>query len=309
MYPIFAMVEDENPPAYEPVSLNDDTASFSAEDSERQVGSAPAVIGDKPVTSSIRAINRILKANGGFKANLRGAVCLFAQTVLVAFFSGIFSASLGSFFTPVATLLTSLALVQLSTAWVHIVLTPHSSLPFYRRLPPFKRTFDATWKPVALLWVAMEFIRWVPPVMAAFMGVYIPGIWAFGTVPDSPAGPWEMFWKVLVINCVSFIASIYVTLPPQIILVRVQASLLPEDQTTVIPFDRSFEGTVEPAVVGGKGYATIKDAWSTFSKTAWRRLLILIAKVTAISFAFFLSTGLVMGLQFTIIGKFSHERS
>ena len=309
MYPVFAMVEDENPPAYEPVSLNDDTASFSAEDSERQNGSAPAVIGDKPVTSSIRAISHIVQANGGFKANFRGIVCAFAQFALISTLSNIFSASLGDFFTPIATLLASLALVQLSTAWVHIVLTPHSSSPFWRRLPPFKRTFDATWKPTVMLWAAMEFVRWLPQVMALLMGVYVPGFWTLSKPLPPPEDPKQLVWKMMLINLVTLLASIFATLPPQIILVRVQASLLPEDQDTVIPFDRSFEGTVEPAVVGGSGFVTVKDAWSTFSKAAWRRVLLLLAKVAAISFLFSFATGFIIAIEIVLIARASKTSS
>ncbi|KAJ4151240.1 hypothetical protein LMH87_011953 [Akanthomyces muscarius] len=45
-----------------------------------------------------------------------------------------------------------------------------------RRLPHFKRAFDATWRPILLHWVALEFVRWVPTVLFALLGVHLPEV-------------------------------------------------------------------------------------------------------------------------------------
>ncbi|KND92921.1 hypothetical protein TOPH_02225 [Tolypocladium ophioglossoides CBS 100239] len=276
VYPVFAMVEDENPPAYEPVSLNDDAASLADEPvrSSRKPTDGRA----RTVTSSMRAINRLLLANGGLRANFRGFFCALAQAFMTSVLMGFFTAAFGGLFTPVATLLAALALVQLSTAWVHIVISEPSKRHFWRRLPPFKRTFDATWKPVMLYWFAAEVTRWVPFVLAAILRLELPDF-QLGDRTDVHQLDGAFFGKSAIIVFVSLVCSIFLIIPANIILVRVQASLLPIDEDTIIRFDRSFEGKVEPAVVGGRGYVTMTDAWATFSRAAWRRLLTLYVKI------------------------------
>ncbi|OAA79862.1 hypothetical protein LEL_03348 [Akanthomyces lecanii RCEF 1005] len=53
---------------------------------------------------------------------------------------------------------------------------PVPGVSHFRCLPHFKRAFDATWRPILLHWVALEFVRWVPAVLFALLGVHLPGI-------------------------------------------------------------------------------------------------------------------------------------
>ncbi|KJZ79874.1 hypothetical protein HIM_00588 [Hirsutella minnesotensis 3608] len=280
VYPVFAMVEDENPPAYEPVSLRE-----ALDDDIIRPGSKHSDLDTRTVTSSLRAINRLLKANGGVMANFRGFTCALAQALMTSFLMGLFTMVLGGMFTPVATLLSSLALVQVSAGWVHIVIARPSPLPFWRRLPAFKRTFDATWRAVTLHWLAFEVARWVPFVVAELVGLTVPDLQAAAYGPSKGEVHGVFFAKMAAVFLVTLLGSIVFVVPAKVILVRVQASLLPPDEDTIIPFDRSFEGRVEPAVVDGRGFATMSDAWSTFSKAAWRRLLVLYVKIFGVSVA------------------------
>ncbi|OLN88065.1 hypothetical protein CCHL11_00468 [Colletotrichum chlorophyti] len=294
VYPIFAIIEDENPPAYDPVNLNDEDAAAS--DVVPGVGPIPAkVTGGRPttVTSSLRSINRLLMANGGWRANFRGFFCQLAQTFATFALYGIFSSFLPEILASLATLLAALSLVQLSTAWVHIIITPRSPLHFWSRLPPFKRTFDATARPVVAYWLAQTVATWVPIAVGWAIGLDLPNF-RFGqpsTIEPHAAAP----WKSIVITLITLVFHVLIVIPTHVVLVRVQASLVPEEADTIIPFDRSFEGKVEPRVVGGKGFATMTDAWNTFSRAAWRRLVILYVKVFAVTIAaFFLMAAVVV---------------
>lgn len=288
VYPIFAIVEDENPPAYDPVNLNEDEAADVP--GVGLVPPKPTAGRPTTVTSSLRSINRLLTSNGGWRANFRGFFCMLAQALATAILFGSFSAFLPNVLASLATLLAALSLVQLSTAWVHIIVTPRSPLPFWSRLPPFKRTFDATARPVAAYWLASQVATWVPIAVGWALGLDLPNF-RFGapttTVPGTEPRPSDA-WKSIVITLISLAFHILVVIPAEVVLVRVQASLLPEDADTIIPFDRSFEGKVEPRVVGGKGYATMTQAWATYSRAAWKRLVILYAKIIAVSAAVFL---------------------
>ncbi|KAL7922351.1 hypothetical protein ACQKWADRAFT_293220 [Trichoderma austrokoningii] len=296
IYPVFTIIEDENPPAYEPLP------STVIDDEEANAGAPKPTDGaPRTVTSSLRSINRLLTSYGGFRANFRGFMCLLAQHILsgvVASFFSWFPAK------PFAELLASLIMVQYATAWVHIVISHPSPRRFWRRLPTFKRAFNATWKPIVIYWVATQVHYWIPILLSELIGFDAPSLrrWGSGNVPD---GFSEHKISYMIKAGVYFLLStmlwVVVIIPARVVLVRVQASLLPEDEDPIIPFDRSFDGKVEPAVVGGLGYATVANAWSTFSKAAWRRVVILYAKIfgvivatTVFSWAILIPTGLLL---------------
>lgn len=189
----------------------------------------------------------------------------------------IFTQAISTYFTPIATLLASLTLVQFSTAWVHIVITHPVPISHFRRLPSFKRAFDATWRPVLLNWVAVEIVRWVPTLLFYVLRVTVPEFKDGGRTDVSDVRVADLI-KLVVVAVVYTFVSIALVIPSHVILVRVQASLLPVEDDAIIPFDRSFQGKLEPAVAGGRGYATISEAWSTFSRAGWRRLITLYIK-------------------------------
>ncbi|KAJ4269988.1 hypothetical protein NW762_001661 [Fusarium torreyae] len=273
VFPVLAIVEDEKPPAYDPLPVEPLAAD---DDMPKPAGnpSAPVAGQGIPITSSFRATWRLLRSHGGFRALFRGLPCLIAQAIVTFIISGALSVVL-PFPIVFGSLIGSLLLVQLSTAWVHIVITPASPLSFWRRLPPFKTTFSATWRPVLIYWVATE--------LANFGTVGI--VYLLHLKQGSRVNDANSFGSAIGVLIVAIILQIALQIPAYMILVRVQASLLPADADTIIPFDRSFNGRIEPVVVGGLGYATVRDAWSSFSKTAWRRIVMIHVKVTGISIA------------------------
>jgi hypothetical protein len=293
IYPTLAIIEDENPPAYDPVPTYDPSADAAnaAESNNHATGVTDGK--PRPVTASLRSTSRALASTGGwFRSSFRGLTCLLVQFLATNFLVGIFSAFFPRLLASLAALLASLALVQLSSAWVHIVISPPSHLHFYHRLPSFKRAFDATARPVAVYWLAQEVATVIPMVMAWGLHLYIPNF-THGGHPAVPNWQHHDVLKALAVLVVSVACRFLFVLPAFVVLVRVQASLLPGEVDTIVPFDRSFEGKVEPAVVDGKGYVTMRDAWATFSRAAWKRLVILYAKIYLVSIAI---TALMMAI-------------
>jgi hypothetical protein len=278
VFPVLAIVEDENPPSYQSLAT---TAPVDGDDAEStaEAGPLPTKTDGSPraVTSSLRLTQRLIRSQaGGPRGYLRGLPALVAYSVALSILNGIFSVALPGPLKVVGLLIGTLALVQLRTAWVHIVITQRSPLPFWRRLPPFRRTFEATAKPTALLWVAYIVGGAAPLLAIRFLNIQMP--------EDPQKIDPSLSWKGFIVF-LTFLAQVFIIIPAEVILTRVQASLLPEDHETIIPFDRSFQGAVEPAVISGKGYVSIKDAWSTFSRQAWRRLVIMYIKITGVTIA------------------------
>jgi hypothetical protein len=288
VFPVLAMVEDESPPpAYAPIRFVDDAGS-----EPQDLANQPKILSDVPadsvhipVTSSFRRIAKTIHASGGWSANFRGIACLFVQAIATSLILALFSPISRINRSPVGkigSLIASLALVQLSTAWVHIVISK-SGAAFWRRLPPFRVAFKAAARPIFLNWLCQ--IVQVALLYGVAMALNLQ------LTPVEKDGPpvldKDTVWKSLIVVLVSFLSNILLVVPSHVILVRVQASLLPSDIDTIVPFDRSFQGAVQSVAEGGKGYLTITEAWKTFSRAALRRLIILYVKIFGVCVAIF----------------------
>lgn len=284
IYPTLAIVEDPQPPAYTAVSLSADSLSTTigaGEDGAPAVNSNKADQDQEPplTTTSLRRINRLLYATAGWTANFRGLGCALALDIASLFCGSVFASVLPR---TLGVLVAALATVQLHTAWTHIVVTTPSPERFWRRLPPFGKTFRATWFPVAAYWAASQFTAFVPVVLAAALGL---SQWDPHRPTEVPQYSAHAVWQSLFVLLATLASAVCLVLPAQVILVRVQASLLPADADTIVPFDRSFGGAVEPEVVTGKGYVDFVTAWKTFGRASWLRLLKLMGKIVAVALA------------------------
>ncbi|KAJ4423026.1 hypothetical protein N0V82_002293 [Gnomoniopsis sp. IMI 355080] len=269
VYPTLAAVEDPLPPAYTTVSLDD------------QGTTAPNPVksdDDTLVTTSLRRIDRLLRQTAGWTANFRGLACAIFLNIAISFcgvaVSWIVPRHLGL-------LAATLATVQLSTAWTHIVITTPSTLHFWQRLPPFGKTFKATWLPVTAWWAAFQITWFVPVVLGRAFGL---SQWDPSRPTSVPDYSGHAIWQSFIIVLVTIACAVLLVIPADVILIRVQASLLPADADTIVPFDRSFGGKVEPEVVTGRGYVDFQTAWATFERASWIRLYKLLAKITAVTF-------------------------
>ncbi|KJR83150.1 uncharacterized protein SPSK_04348 [Sporothrix schenckii 1099-18] len=235
---------------------------------------------ENPTPAAIRRTYKLLRAANGWRGNYRG----FWLAVLIFILAAVGTFAVAAIpFVPsfVAALIVALGLVQLQTAWVHTVIraTP-SSTPVWRNLPPFRRTFEATSIPTFLQWAAGVVTTLVSVLLTKALD--LPQHHS-GPSYEVPAYSHDLIWKAIVLFVVALVLVFALSIPANVILVRVQASLLPPDEETVVPFDRSFNGTVEPAVVGGRSYVTIRDAFRTFSRASWKRVYLLYIKLQVLS--------------------------
>ncbi|PHH65320.1 hypothetical protein CDD81_2732 [Ophiocordyceps australis] len=302
VYPVFAMVEDHHQP---PVSR-----LTYAPASKHPIVLSPCHC--SPASSSLLSIHRLLKASGGVASNLRGIACAMTHSLATTALVTIMSALFGIHVAPFASLIASLALVQLSTAWVHIVIADHPSrLPFWLRLLPIRRTLDATWRPILLRWFAIHLAHTIPLVVGANLGVNLPldvhRVLEYGS--PFPHGLLDavVIAKALAVLAVALVCALVLIVPANVILVRIQASLLPQEYDTLVPFDRSFGDRVDFVPGVGHGYATMTDAWTTFPPSAWRRLLTLYAKILLITLAGTVLLAVFISPQVILISGKSNE--
>jgi hypothetical protein len=195
----------------------------------------------------------------------------------------------------VATVLASVACAQLPCGWTHIVLTSPNRKPWYQRLPPTKQ-----WKRIALPTAILA--------IAEQVSLRIPFNFLYRARPSkaketanlSLGGQFVKLLALFGILMFGMLLTAVLVLPAEIILVRVQASLLPDSEETIVPFDRSFDGKLGP---GGNRVLSMLDAWKTFDFNAKKRLVKAYVEKSAIQILLFsLLVACLLAEVFVIVG-------
>ncbi|OTA01179.1 hypothetical protein A9Z42_0014880 [Trichoderma parareesei] len=302
VYPVFAIIQHEKRGEHD--AIHDHHVTNERESHHTSVASPSRIDSSSPA-----AIYRLLVDTDGFLANFRGLSCAILQGVVTAFPVAIVNRYWrwrGSFF---VRLPPALAMVQFSTLWLHLIIAQPSKRSFWRRLPPFRRTYEATWRAVVVHWASVEVTRWLPYWLATYLGIDWPrfnllmpdNIYAFNI--QTATGDISLYSKYALVILVTVIGSIGLVVPSQVVLMRIQASLLPVEDRTIIPFDRSFDGKVVPYTVGGRGYSTMSDAFFTLTWASWKNLLLLSIKIILLLLAIVGFVSLLLIAQWGIIIK------
>lgn len=179
-------------------------------------------------------------------------------------------------------------------AWVHIVITQHTLRVWYRRLPPFMSTFRATWRPLVVLPIVDILVR---DTTVMFLK-HSMGLYSIGSTTESIFTSRKMLLTLvwLLSQTIRLLAS----LPLEVALVRIQASLLSEDEEPIVPFDRSFGNNgpngLRPGLLAEpRGPLSLGQAWRSLTWTEMRRLLRSFAKMFAVQAAVYAVFWLAIG--------------
>jgi hypothetical protein len=275
-----SMIESPSATFYVPTPTVDDSSDAPLE-SDAKADPELVMVKEKLITSNLRKAEKYLVAQAGSMARFRGvSMALVTHLMgwnLAKFFTYVLP---NSFFLslPISIILSRVVLANFSLGWTHIVISQPSSKYWFRRIPNF-----SAWKKVArptLILAAAE-------QAALFIPIYLATAWGLDKhSPDSTSGNMflETVQKTMIVGLLSLAATLLVVIPAKVTLTRVQASLLPEDQETIVPFDRSFGGKVVPEIVGGTGMISLLDAWKTFGFHSRIRLIKLYVGIIFIQF-------------------------
>jgi len=295
LIPTLLMVESPEAIVFEPITTSDPDAPL--DNNNKAVEPELLLLKPQPITASFRTTIKHLQSKGGFRARFRGVSAFVVYNILIQWISQMFSIFIPFLFAPIIAITLC---ATLSLAWTHIVISDPSPKPWFRRVPSIK-----TWKkvagPTAILAVAEQFAIVLPAYLAATSG-FVGSPDDFANTTNSQRN--IMALKGFGVLALSIALSLLVVIPADVILTRVQASLLPDDVETIIPFDRSFGGKVIPEIVGGSGVIGMLDAWNTFDWNSRVRLVKAYLKVMAMQLALTILFFVVMGGQIAlIIGK------
>ncbi|KAL8941419.1 MAG: hypothetical protein Q9211_001828 [Gyalolechia sp. 1 TL-2023] len=240
----------------------------------------------KPITSKIRTTIKHLVAEAGPWSRFRGlqvaVLYHFAHQMVFQLFT--FLLGHGMLAQSFAAIASAVVLSRFQMLWTHVVISAPSEKKWYRRFP----TIDDGKKillPTAV-WALTEQVAIYVPVTLLYTFDLAGYDWnpaEFGKYSDMQLKSAMLASFAVLMS--GIVTVVLLVIPAHVTLKRVQASLLSEDTDTIVPFDRTFGGKVQPEVVGGKGVVSMLDAWRTFDWAARFRLVALYAKIVAIQFA------------------------
>ncbi|EXJ80618.1 hypothetical protein A1O3_06902 [Capronia epimyces CBS 606.96] len=298
LVPTLCMIESPETQAYLPVDILNptDPPAYSPEDVSKPTDDVPEdlevegyaardglLIRNKPFTSSIRQTILHLRARAGYWSRFRGLSMFIVWHVVSGFIGGGVGGATGSrLAVAFAAVVIETLLANLHMAWVHIVISEPRAKRWYHRIPSIR-----TWPkiaPAVALWAASsQIVAVLPGLVCGSFGslkrmndpAYEPGkkdLYAVGA-----QGFMGMF--------IMLALFVLLQIPATVTLVRVAASMLPEEDETIVPFDRTFDGRTTPAIIGGQGKIGLVEAWRSFPWASRARLLKLMMKVVLLMMA------------------------
>lgn len=293
-----AAVEDPDPDVY--VRIDADANAPKPDDDEDD-SEIPAPQ-SKPITSSLRTTIAHLRARAGPWSQLRGLLMYLLTRLALKLITSLLSAILGVLGGSsivghvIARFVAEILLANLTMAWVHIVISEPSPRRFYQRIPGRKAWIKIA--PVAALRsLASQFTMFIPLIIGYSTNVIKNGGPVNPVVPSDELPPTKVVAGTLGIAALNLVLYLLVDMPAHVTFIRVAASMLPEDDETIVPFDRSFGGKVTPEIVGGTGKIGIVDAWRSFDWASRVRFVKVVAKVFLMVVAVALVFSFILGLE------------
>lgn len=292
----------ETPAAAITVSHPEEPASKDEKEGLLETGPTITLVHQKPITSSIRGTIRHLVAEAGKLARFRG----FRYHMIFALAYGWGSAIAEGViprFMPFRMVITAAGIgaltANLHAAWVHKVISMPSNATWWSRIPS-----RSSWKTLALpaaVSAAMPYVSLcISMLLVTVFGVQQE--MEEGKLDNYNCAQWTSFvLRALAVVVISIACTLFLCLPAMVTQIRVAASLLPDDQDAIVPFDRTFGGKVVSKAVGGTGAVGFLDAWKSFNWEARWRLIKLFIKSTLLMVAFVVAIFHVLVLELFLI--------
>lgn len=241
------------------------------------------VINHKPVTARISTAIRHLHSVGGFFGRWRGAgvgaVYHMLHAIMTNFLAGFIGFGIAGH--ALMHIFSSLALARVHMAWTHSMIAAPSSKSWLRRMVPRKQC-KAILLPTLAFAVSQQ-VTVIMPIAVAF-AFGLPqhmqnGSFDFVNTELSRADAAYWMFALLSIPLTAIFVALAILLPASVTLTRIEAALLPEDQETIVPFDRSLVLGDLDLQTRGACRSVFLQAWKSFEPAARLRLIKLYAQM------------------------------
>jgi hypothetical protein len=294
--------DDNSPPAY---------SSMPGAPKPNPVDPEVLLLKKGPITSSLRGTVNHLRAKAGWTSRFRGFTIFLVWAMCRGFVGGFITRIPGlrnTFGAMIAHVLAEICLSTFHLTWIWIVISDPSPLPWYKRLPPFRSSFPRIAPAVAVQAVAIQIATTLPVLLCGAWGPFR----RFGddySVPVEKGDLAHAFGQSILLIATMLALILLLSIPATVTLTRVAASMLPDSDETIVPFDRSFGGKVTPAILGGQGKIGMLEAWRSFGWYQRRNLLRVVTKAFLIIFGLWMFFGLLLVGEVHFIGGESLRKS
>lgn len=236
------------------------------------------LVKSKPITSQATyKFLAHLRSVGGFFARWRGfkqyIVYKVAFNVLAHATGGLIGKLTGQFIgRAIGMTLAVIITCRLHMLWTHAMIGSPTSTPWYKRFIPRKQC-KVLLLPSLIYALAQQMVIVVPICVASLLRVtsYANPEQAGSIQHMSNAQLASLFFRILSVPISAFVVAICLVIPAKATLTRIEACLLPEEQETIVSFDKeTIMGEIDVTQRGSSKQMFVA-AWKSFSRAArWR---------------------------------------
>jgi len=297
-----AIIEDK-PPAY----ADEPDAPLTKEDllpAEAVADVEVTLIKNVPVTAKISTAVKHLTRVGGFRARWRGAGMSFLYHLVHSFAVHLFSVLAGRSMTAraIVYVLVSVATARLHMLWTHTMIATPTAKPWFRRFVARKEA-KAVLLPSFVFALAQQATIFLPLAVASMVQLPENEEQFKQIVSGQNNGAlYGTLLGLLAVPATALFVALAILLPAAVTLTRVEALLLPEDQDTIVPFDRQAIVSRVDSNKRCQAGALFTAAWRSFDRTSRWRLIKLYVKMTFMQIAVVFVGIHVMLAELYIIG-------
>ncbi|KAF2231401.1 hypothetical protein EV356DRAFT_579217 [Viridothelium virens] len=258
----------------EPAKSADPDAPLEKED--YLLDTETVTIRHEPVTKTGRSTMRHMVKHAGSFSRWRGLSVSFVYHLCVGAVLSLVPRHQPLLQGAVSTLATVM-FSRIHMTWTHVLISMPSEKTWFRRMPSRKMQRNVL-LPSAVYAAAQQLTIYMPMLLAVVLGLHRVNhqqlVHEF-TKAD------RVVYAVKLGACLLTAAFVALTvlLPASVTLTRIEASMLPEEDEALVPFDRTFDGKVVPAIVGGTGCVSFVDAWRTVDRKVRFRIVKIYAQL------------------------------
>ncbi|KAK9481555.1 hypothetical protein V1527DRAFT_416638 [Lipomyces starkeyi] len=234
-----------------------------------------AYAGKHPVTSSLRRTAAYLRHEAGPWSLFRGMSAYIAKIAATAFYNVLCSLILPNILRPLLSLIVDLCVAPFSLVLTHIIITVPTKRTWFFRLRHTPLRLSLLTLPV----LATEFI--VHNFVDGLRSTLISKV-AMPSMAQNGLPRYLGVFMLLLAIVVYLSLFLLVSVPATIVRIRVQASLLPDGEEPIVPFDCKSFGTISSLRDAMYG---LRSTWKTFGASDRNRYFKLIVKFYAIGAA------------------------
>jgi len=263
------------------------------------------LIRNVPVTAKISTAVRHLTRIGGFRGRFRGAAMSGLYHIVHSFATDAITSCLGhSFiFRPFVFVLVSVLTARLHMLWTHTMIAHPTDKPWYRRFVA-RKDARAVYLPALVYALAQQATIFLPMAVASTVGLTDVSQEQLGRMANEQNGVEAimMLLSALAVPATAIFVALAILLPALVTLTRIEALLLPEDQETIVPFDRqAIVANIDMTKRCTAG-ALFTSAWRSFDRASRWRLVKLYTKIFFMQMALFITGTFAVLAELYVIG-------